>query len=270
MNEDNEEKTSKKEALMELTEGVLLTVTEIVLAELFFGLSLLFAGSYSGSVYRASREADKALEEALAAITSKSVKRTCNQLKHQGYITYVRGKTKKAKLTKTGFKRIKNVLPQYKTERPWDNKLYTITYDVPENRRQNRDLLREVLKRSGCGLLQQSVWITPYNPQEMLEAAVRDYKIVGDIIVSDTGKEGNIGKTNFKELISRVYDLKKINDRYAEFIKKCHNKRRTREQLVFKFLSIAGDDPQLPYELLPKDWLGDEAHLLFKRIADSV
>lgn len=253
-----------KEVLLEVTDGMLSTITEIVLLELFFGLSLLVSGSYSGSVYHASKMADEMLED----IKTGTVKRTCHQLKSQGYITYVKGKNAaaNARLTKEGLERVRGVLPQYKEKRNWDGKLYLITYDIPENRRKDRDSLRYFLKKFGCGQLQQSVWVTPHNPKGVLEEIVKENRIAGDIIISDTGKDGNIGRTNFKELMGRVYDLKKINDRYAEYIEMYRSGSfNTREQAIFKFLSIVGDDPQLPYELLPEDWLGDKAHSLFRK-----
>lgn len=252
-----------KEVLLDITDGVLSTITEIILAELFLGLSLLVSGSYSGSVYRASKMADDILED----IKTGTVKRTCHQLKSQGYITYVKGKNAaaSARLTKEGLERVGGVLPRYKEKRSWDGKLYLITYDIPENRRRDRDSLRYFLKKFGCGQLQQSVWVTPYNPRGVLEEIVKENRIVGDIIISDTGKEGNIGRTNFKELMGRVYDLRKINDRYAEYIEIYQlGKFKAREQAIFKFLSIVGDDPQLPHELLPEDWLGDKAYSLFR------
>lgn len=266
-NSKNDKKDTKntKEILLEITDGVLATVAEIVLAELFFGLNLLVAGSYSGSVYRAS----KATDELFGEVKAKTVQRACHRLKREGYITYIKGKNvvTHAKLTKEGLKRIKDSLPQYKKKRPWDGRLYLITYDVPEKRRKDRNLLRHLLKKLGCGLLQQSVWITPYNPRGILEEIVKEYGIVGDIIVSDTGKEGSVGKTNFKELMERVYNLGEINDRYAEFIEMCQTKGwKFREQAVFRFLSIVADDPQLPYELLPEEWLGDEAYTHFQHL----
>lgn len=254
-----------RETLLELTDGLLTSIGEVILAELLFGLNLLVAGSYSGSVYRASKAADEMLE----SIRSETIKSTCYQLKYKGHVTYVKGRNAapSAKLTKAGLERIESILPQYRERRPWDGRLYLVTYDVPEEQRQKRDDLRYFLKKIGCGLLQRSVWITPYNPKEALEKIVRDCNIVGDIIVSDTGKEGSVGKTNFKELMERVYNLKETNDRYKEFIEVCQRKGyKTRERLIFRFLSIVADDPQLPYELLPNDWLGDKAHLLFKKL----
>lgn len=275
MKSNNKEKVNKKvdrvaikEALLDLTEGFLSSVTDVILMELFFGLNLLVAGSYSGSVYRASRAA----EEMFESVKIGTVKTTCHQLKNKGYITYVRGKNAaaNAKLTKAGLERIKNILPQYKKDRPWDGRLYLITYDVPENRNRDRDTLRQLLRKLGCGLLQQSVWVTPHNPKGILEKAIKEYGIFGDIIVSDTGREGNIGKTNFKELMERVYNLHMVNDRYAEFIKKYKSRGRgSKEYLMFKFLSIVEDDPQLPYELLPDNWLGDRAYASFKKLKDS-
>lgn len=263
--ENKRGKRNTKGVLLEITDGVLASVAEVILTELFFGLNLMLSGSYSGSVYRASKATDEMMNE----IRAETIKRTCYRLKQEGYITYIKGESivANAKLTKEGLKRIKNSLPQYKKVRSWDGRLYLITYDVPENRRRDRDLLRHLLRKLGCGLLQQSVWITPYNPHGVLEEIIKEHGIVGDIIVSDTGKEGSVGKTNFKELMERVYNLGEINDRYAEFIEMCQTGDwKFREQVIFRFLSVVSDDPQLPYELLPEDWLGNKAYAHFQSL----
>ncbi|MBM3283264.1 hypothetical protein FJY90_03330, partial [Candidatus Gottesmanbacteria bacterium] len=45
----------------------------------------------------------------------------------------------------------------------WDRKWRLVIFDIAEVSRKTRDLLRLKLKELGFGMLQESVWITPYD-----------------------------------------------------------------------------------------------------------
>lgn len=63
----------------------------------------------------------------------------------------------------------------------------------------------------------------------------------------------------------RVYHLDRLNARYGEFLKQSL-KHWPRFQIATTFYSILKDDPQLPFELLPKDWQGDKDFKKFSAI----
>ena len=118
------------------------------------------------------------------------------------------------------------------------------------------------MKKLGCGLLQNSVWLTPYNPKNTLRDFIEEKNLSGAIIVSDIGKDGSIGEENIDELIRRVYRLNELNLRYKELINLIEEKKLNKIQAKFQYLNILQDDPQLPFEILPSDWLGDKAFYL--------
>jgi len=65
--------------------------------------------------------------------------------------------------------------------------------------------------------------------------------------------------------MEKVYNLSGLNSRYINFIEDVKNKTIvSKEQLLFTFLSILKDDPQIPFDLLSEDWVGDKAYVLFK------
>ena len=158
------------------------------------------------------------------------------------------------------------MLPTYKKKRTWDKRIYLVTYDVPEERRDDRDLLREALKRIGCAHLQDSVWLTPYNPKGILETFVEEQGLHGSIIVSDTGTDGAVGSRGLKELICEIYSLEDLNDRYKGFLYEFSKgkKESAADAVASHYLSILQDDPQLPFELLPTDWRGEEAYEFYE------
>lgn len=217
----------------------------------------------SAGAYRMFREADKALEE----FNYMSFKQVLVALRKQKLIVQKRKKTLlDIEITEAGKKRLGSLLPIYQQKRRWDGYIYLISYDIPEKARKSRDLLREYLCRIGCGLLQESVWLTPYNPQGILDEFMHDHHITGTVLVSKLDKEGTLEDRNFINLLVRVYKLDVINRRYQEFIAETIKKKRTLFQLAVMYQLILRDDPQLPFSLLPRDWMGEKAHSMYQSI----
>lgn len=172
------------------------------------------------------------------------------------------------KLTEEGKDFLRKILPQYQKGRPWDGKLYLITYDIIENQRTARDKLRQKLKDISCGMVQRSVWFTPYDPTTEIEKIASYLKLEGAIIVSSLEETKSIWGESLIELIWKAYELEILNHRYEAFIEEVGERKKTKANLlslVFLYLSILHDDPQLPPQLLKENWLGDKAHQVFKK-----
>jgi phenylacetic acid degradation operon negative regulatory protein len=164
---------------------------------------------------------------------------------------------------------LKTTIPFYNEKRTWDRKIYLVTYDIPEDRRKDRDILRNHLEKIGCGMLQNSVWITPYNPRGVLENFIEENSLEGAVITSEVGDKESVGNETLEELVARVYDLDELHGRYLDFNLKYYKikkfKPETKQAAIFDFLSVLKDDPQLPFKLLPSDWAGKEAYQIFKK-----
>ena len=63
---------------------------------------------------------------------------------------------------------IMNDAPGNPETRRWDGKWRIVIFDIWEKRRVKRDALRRILKRNGFSRLQSSVWVTPYDCEEMI------------------------------------------------------------------------------------------------------
>ncbi|OGG26202.1 hypothetical protein A2960_04455 [Candidatus Gottesmanbacteria bacterium RIFCSPLOWO2_01_FULL_39_12b] len=147
-----------------------------------------------------------------------------------------------------------------------DKRIYLITYDIPEKARVKRDQLRNFLLRIDARLLQESTFLTPYNPRELINEFNQKYKVPGTIIISDIGPDGGVGEMNIQDLLVKLYSLEDLNDKYEEFIKNARKKKRPVRSLLFEYLSILKNDPQLPFSLLPVGWLGEKAYLAYEKL----
>lgn len=248
--------------IQKLTFRVLGTVTDILLFYTYWvGASVGKTGSRG--VYEAFSEAEKELQkcnhQTLANAWYKLVKTGLIQLNKRKGLFH-------PEITEMGKKLLSQRLPTYQKNRPWDHKVYLITYDIPETHHKKRDLFRYFLRRIHCRRFQESVWLTPYNPRQLINDYVSENKISGTIIVSDVGKDGGIGETTAPYLLGDLYSLENLNKRYKEFIQKVTNKFYSPAQTIFAYFSILKDDPQIPFELLPKDWFGEKAYILSEEV----
>lgn len=246
--------------MLRISEGVLSTATDLVLFELYYTPRAV--ASAASKKPRDKYSGDSFLHE----VNYKTIKRAVYHLKRKGLVDYIRDEAINIPIiTDQGKERLEAMLPRYHTTRFWDGKIYLITYDIPETQRGDRDILRRHIRKIGGGRLQDSVWICPYNPRNILKKTIKERGLSGDVIISDVGEDGSIGQKTLKELVSDVYDLDHINSSYAIFLRK-HRKTKkdyTKSQIAFDFFAVLDEDPQLPYELLPYSWLGDDAYELF-------
>lgn len=250
----------RKFSFNKFCEGIVERAVDMVLLTIYFNME------FPSNVRNKRGMIEEKVQEDLEEFNYQTFKRACNRLKQKGFIQLIKEADTLPKITEAGEKRVKRLIPFYDKKRIWDGRIYLVTYDLPVKKNKERDCLRIFLKRIGCGMLQQSIWVTPYNPTILLKEFIEEHDLLEELVlVSSVERNGAIGGMTFSELIEKVYDLSSINEKYKVFIKEAENNKETRKKsLIFQFLSILRVDPQLPFELLPGDWAGREAYRLFK------
>lgn len=246
-------------------------VTDILLSAVLYSLYLSFSyggGKGSLAIHRKFNKADELLE----GFDGKKLREALNNLVRRGFITSLCSEAGLPFITKAGFERIESKFPTYDSKRVWDKKLYLINYDIPIRANMNRDLLREKLSDYKAVSLQDSLYLTPYNPREIVRYFIEKYQIDGNILISILDPDNAFtGRENIKAFLWEIYELEETNRGYSEFIrgyekndKKRLGKKRTK--IAFEYMSVLQKDPQLPFDLLLDDYLGDKAYLLFKKL----
>lgn len=170
------------------------------------------------------------------------------------------------RLTKAGIRHLRDILPSYKRRGTWDGRLWVVTYDITAKRNTTRDRFRTFLKEIGCGMIQDSVWLSVKDPRPWLTQKISDLHLRGSVIISCLGKDGSLGDEDVQELIMRVFGLRQLNRRYDRWIRKM---KQVHQKITvthgFEFLAIIRDDPMIPTELLPSTWNGHRAQEMFER-----
>ena len=70
-------------------------------------------------------------------------------------------------------------LRNYKIKKPkrWDKKWRVLIFDIPEKRKRTREQIRTTLVRIGFLHLQDSVWVYPYECEDLVELLKADFRI---------------------------------------------------------------------------------------------
>jgi len=97
-----------------------------------------------------------------------------------------------------------------------------------------------------------------------VEKIVNQYDLSSFVLLAVSDR---LGREPSSELVERLWGLREINDDYREYIQKVESKKLSRREAIFKFLTILNRDPQLPQDLLPDDWQGEEAHKIYRKLS---
>jgi phenylacetic acid degradation operon negative regulatory protein len=162
----------------------------------------------------------------------------------------------------------------------WDGKWRVVVYSLPEKKRDLREALRRRLSWLGFGPLSPGTWVSPHDRQVELEALLDDLN-VRHYVQCFVGQWLN--HLSNDDLVQRCWNLTDLNRRYAAFLRKWEPELQNCEVqqsggnpltpsecfvrrfwIVHEYSAFPRSDPNLPAELLPEGWLGDEAARVFR------
>lgn len=174
------------------------------------------------------------------------------------------------RLTSQGKKKLVRDFPLLSLrEKRWDGKWRVVVFDIEERERKTREYLRNKLRELGFGMLQESVWVNPFDVTQDLREYLEFHRLEEDVLVLEARR---LFAGDEKVLAAKIWNLERINARYGELIERYYReKNKNREtlckELLGKYTEILICDPCLPKELLPIDWLGEKAKRLIKSLS---
>lgn len=112
---------------------------------------------------------------------------TAGRLVAMGYMTWVeRGGKKFLRLTEVGQKAVhfekEKVALMARKKKRWDNRWRMIVFDIPERRRKIRTRLCAIMREVGFVRLQDSVWVYPYDCENLVALLKAELKIGKDVL----------------------------------------------------------------------------------------
>ena len=170
------------------------------------------------------------------------------------------------RLTGIGEKALRREFPIFSLRnRKWDKKWRIVFYDVPEKEKKTRRQIQEKLQELGFGMIQESVYISPFDVAEDL----REFMIaegLGRLVFVCVANQLFAGDE--KLLAEKIWNLENLNKAYAKILEKIKEGERS-NQLFSKYEDLVRIDPCLPKELLPNDWVGDKVYKEIKKLLEK-
>lgn len=166
-------------------------------------------------------------------------------------------------LTNAGEKKFKRRFALFLQNKRWDGYFMIVVFDIPEQDKRAREDLRKKLSELGFGMLQKSVWISPYHFEEDMRDFLLLKGLEDEAFVLSAKR---LWAGDLKKLAERVWRIERINKRYKKVIKKVKKVRELekpkRKEALGKamglYLDTLSRDPLLPKEFLPDSWSRNE------------
>lgn len=141
-------------------------------------------------------------------------------------------------------------------QKKWDGLWRIVFYDVPEENKSAREKLQAKLCELGFGMAKESTYITPYDVAEDLREFLVEQKL-GEFVFVCVAKQLFTGGT--KTLVTKIWQLDRLQKKYLELLEKIKNKESA-DKIFAEYETILRDDPCLPRDLLPEDWVGEKVY----------
>lgn len=112
-------------------------------------------------------------------------KSALGRLAAKGLVTFVEEDGKRfARITEKGelILQIESEKTAMMKKRKWDRRWRVVIFDIPERRKNIRDRLRLFMSEYGFVRLQDSVWIYPYDCEDLIALAKANFKIGADVL----------------------------------------------------------------------------------------
>jgi len=178
------------------------------------------------------------------------------------------------KLSQRGYEFLNSILDQiHKDVVHWDGKWRMVWFSIPERERSSRDKFRRFLESLGLKPILNSLWITPLDVKEQVSKYVQKNHLTNRVLLTET--EILEGMDTLE--ILKAWNFDKFRVLYEEFMKKVDlilsskdSENFEKKKLIFEYASILNCEPQLPIELLPRDWPRFRAGLYYKRLRRTI
>jgi phenylacetic acid degradation operon negative regulatory protein len=148
---------------------------------------------------------------------------------------------------------------------PFDGTWTVAVLTVPESRRRSREALRVRLRFLGFGLLDQGVWIAPGRPgvAEMLHDVADDVVVMEAVFPAEQALEARL---------HAAFSLDELRAEHDQFLARWGSRTRPISdvlgawlQLSVEWTRLAGLDPRLPLDHLPRRWPAPRSERAFQR-----
>ncbi len=170
------EKRTRKRARRNLVRNTLLTTIALIPT-----LTIAIAAPKVLSIIR-----DEHLDYIFPPDPKQRLYENISRLKKKGFVTFENvGVKKYLRLTTEGKRELERISHQntpIRIPRRWDGKWRIVIFDIPEVRKTQRNRIRSLVRSLGFHQLQQSVWVYPYDCEDIIALLKTDLKIGRELL----------------------------------------------------------------------------------------
>jgi len=153
----------------------------------------------------------------------------------------------------------------------WDGRWRMVIYAGAEEDRAERERLRRALSWLGFGPLATATWISPHDRLDQVEQVLAEGSAIRVDLLTCRARS----RVTDLDMVERCWDLDTLGRDYQDLVGRLQalpselvtlpgpDALRLRIELVADYRHFPFRDPDLPGELLPDDWPGEQAHRLF-------
>ncbi len=157
----------------------------------------------------------------------------------------------------------------------WDNCWRIVIFDIPESKRKMRDQFRLALRRQGYGLLNSSVWLTPWDRRENIKLIAKKLNLTSNMIQLETCEMTETYQNVL--LTQKSWDWPALENAYRQFLAIAEKElasfvlgepvtRFRAKKLVYLYAEVVKQDPLLPYDIAPNASFVRRAYDLYTKI----
>jgi phenylacetic acid degradation operon negative regulatory protein len=164
---------------------------------------------------------------------------------------------------------------------PWDGEWTVVAFSVPEEQRHLRHLLRARLRWLGFAALYDGVWVSPRGSADDVKVELERLEIAQATVFRATAQFPGDGLPGDP---STAWDVDALKQSYNNYVARFAPMRKrvragrvsaaealvARTEAMDTWRSFPGNDPDLPQELLPRNWARADAHAIFTEIYDAL
>jgi phenylacetic acid degradation operon negative regulatory protein len=220
----------------------------------------------------------------LLGVDPRAARQAVNRAATKGLLTAERvGRRTRWQLTKQAVELLvegtERIYSLHRRQRRWDGRLVMVLVpNPPERDRRNR--LRTQLAWAGFGPLTPGVWLSPW-AHRLADAE----RILGELGLRDSASVLLAELSPAQDparLAAEAFDLPGLAAAYRDFLQAQAPRLEASPPsdpatataellgLVHRWRQLPFLDPDLPRELLPEDWIGDQAAACFHRLHDRL
>lgn len=159
-------------------------------------------------------------------------------------------------------------------DKAWNGKWIMVLFDIPEEKRRARDAFSISLREMGFGRMQNSVYVSVHNMIDRVKSLAKSLDIseqIKVILIED------IGISDQRKFAREAWHLDELNRKYKNFVAKNKNGykgahftsdilRYWLKKTKYEYYNLLHEDPVLPKELLPGNWMGYEAQKVWNEM----